>query len=586
MLRNDYLIKRKFNSYLVPGVLMIIAMQLGNIVDSILVSNIIDIDGMTAISLSLPVLYFTQIIGFAVAVGGAVTISVLLGKRQIKEASGVLSVCLIADVGISLIFTLITPFTASPLAHMLAQTPRLEELLLPYLYVFMMGTPVFNLSILISNVVTVDNCPKLGASCLVISNIVNLSLDWFFLTHTDMGMYGAALSTVIGYGIGCLVVIPYALSRKRMLTLKFKEGLKQIRMLWQIIKAGMSQASYLVMLILQYFVLNTFIQSTLGPDNTAIYSVCMNSVEIVRLFIEGIIGVIQTIGGVLFGEKDYYGIRRLVKRTMLFTAVVVAALMAVYIAFPDLILTIFSFNKAELYDIAALCVRLFSLSFIFFAANRITQVYYQTTLHTPLSTLDTVLQGFVFLLPLSILFIGSIGIIGVSVAAAMTEALTFAAVWCWRMIRQKRGRLPQKGFLMIPDKDSDCLCDITIKSTEEEAVEVSKTLIKCCQETGIPGETADIIGIAAEELAVNIARYGYKRTRPSYIDISLTKSDDKLLLRVRDDGVPFNPTEYAPDEADEFLMGGIEMIRRITSGLTYTRVLNMNNTVIEVETAA
>ena len=139
---------------------------------------------------------------------------------------------------------------------------------------------------------------------------------------------------------------------------------------------------------------------------------------------------------------------------------------------------------------------------------------------------------------------------------------------------------------MIPDKDSDCLCDITIKSTEEEAVEVSKTLIKCCQETGIPGETADIIGIAAEELAVNIARYGYKRTRPSYIDISLTKSDDKLLLRVRDDGVPFNPTEYAPDEADEFLMGGIEMIRRITSGLTYTRVLNMNNTVIEVETAA
>ena len=60
MQRNDYLIKRKFNSYLIPGVLMVMAMQLGNIVDSILVSGIIDIDGMTAISLSLPVLYFAQ----------------------------------------------------------------------------------------------------------------------------------------------------------------------------------------------------------------------------------------------------------------------------------------------------------------------------------------------------------------------------------------------------------------------------------------------------------------------------------------------------------------------------------------------
>ena len=60
MTRNDYLIKRKFNSYLVPGILMVIAMQLGNIVDSILVSMFIDIDGLTAISLSMPALCFMQ----------------------------------------------------------------------------------------------------------------------------------------------------------------------------------------------------------------------------------------------------------------------------------------------------------------------------------------------------------------------------------------------------------------------------------------------------------------------------------------------------------------------------------------------
>ena len=94
MRRNDYLIKRKFNSYLVPSVLMIMAMQLGNIVDGILVSAFIDIDGMTAISLSLPVIFFIQIFGFAIGVGGAVMISVQLGKRQIDDASATLSVSL------------------------------------------------------------------------------------------------------------------------------------------------------------------------------------------------------------------------------------------------------------------------------------------------------------------------------------------------------------------------------------------------------------------------------------------------------------------------------------------------------------
>lgn len=582
MRRNDYLIKRKFNSYLVPGVLMVMAMQLGNIVDSILVSSIIDIDGMTAISLSLPVLYFMQIIGFAFGVGGAVTISVMLGKRQIKQASGVFSACFIADLGLSLIFTAIAPFVASPLAGMLAYTPRLVQLLMPYIYINMLFAPLLNLAILISNVITIDNCPRLGAACFIVANIVNLGLDYYFLKYTGMGMYGAALSTAIGYGAGCLVLIPYMLSKRRMLKLKLKEGLCNLKKLWQVVKAGASQVSYLVMLILQYFVLNTFIQSTLGADNTAIYAVCMNSVDIVRLFIEGIIGVIQTIAGVLYGEKDYFGIRRLVKRTSSIVCVVVAALMAVFIVCPNLILTLFSFNKEGLYDVAALCVRLFSLTFIFFAANRITQVYYQTTLKTSLSTLNTALQGFVYLLPFSILFIGTIGMIGVSVAAVLTEALAFLTVFVCRVIGQRVGKFPKKGFLMIPEKDGDSLCDITIKSTKEEAVEVSKRLIHSCEENGISSETAGIIGVAAEELAVNIARYGYKKTNPSYIDINLSDTDGKLILRIRDNGVPFNPTEYTPEDDDEFLMSGLDMIRRITDKLTYTRVLNMNNTVIEV----
>ena len=583
MLRNDYLIKRKFNSYVVPGVLMIMASQLGNIVDSILVSSFIDIDGMTAISLSLPVLYFMQIIGFAIGVGCAVTISVMLGKRQIKEASGVFSVCIVADIGLSLIFTVIAPFAASPLAGMLAQTPRLEELLMPYIYVYMLLAPLINFCLLVSNVVTIDNCPKLGAACFIIANIVNLGLDYYFLKYTDLGMYGAALSTVLGYGVGNVVLIPYMLSKKRMLSVKLKEGLRQLGKIWSVIKAGASQMSYLLMLILQYFVLNTFIQSTLGADNTAIYSVCMNSVEIVRLCIEGVIGVIQTIAGVLYGEKDYFGIRRLVRRTVIIVGIVVIILTSFFIVFPNLILSLFSFNKPELYDNAILCVRLFSLSFAFFAANRIVQVYYQTILATSLATTDTVLQGFAYLLPFSIIFISSTGIIGVSIAAAVTEALAFFTVWGFRIWRQRRGKLPQKGFLMIPDADSDSLFDITIKSTEQEAVEVSRQLIKCCGENGVSGETAGIIGVAAEELAVNIARYGYKKSAPSYIDINLSRAEGKLLLRVRDDGVPFNPTEYAPSDGDEFLITGIEMIRRITSKLSYTRVLNMNNTVIKVE---
>ena len=586
MTRNDYLIKRKFNSYLVPGILMAIAMQLGNIVDSILVSMFIDIDGLTAISLSMPALCFMQMFGFVIGVGGAITISVKLGKRQMDEASGIFSVCVVAVAGVSLLFTALSFFITHPLTMLLASTAELQALLEPYLFIFICFIPSLNICLVLANIMTVDNNPKLGSASFIVANAVNLILDYIFLRYTDMGMTGAALSSIIGFGAGILLVIPYIFSKKRMLRFSLREGIKQIGSIAEVVKNGMPQASYFIMTILKYYILNAFIQKTLGADNMAIYAVCINSVNIVRLCIEGIIGVVQTIGGVLYGEKDYFGIRRLVRRTVIFCCAAVAALMAVFLIYPQLILTIFSFNKPELYDIALLCVRLFSFSFGFYAANRVVQVYYQTTLNTRLSTINTTLDGFVFLVPISMIFIGTIGVIGVSVATIVTEAMSFFGVCLYRIIQQKRGKLPQKGFLMIPETDGECLLDLTVGSTDEQAVEVSKQLLECCEKHNIPSEKSTVISVAAEELTANIARYGYKGNKPSYIDIRLSKVEDKLILRVRDDGVSFNPTEYSSEESNEFRLGGIELIRSVADKMSYTRVLNMNNTVIEVALGA
>ena len=41
MERNDYLIKKKFYAYLIPGVMMVAALQLGNLLDSVFVGNIL-----------------------------------------------------------------------------------------------------------------------------------------------------------------------------------------------------------------------------------------------------------------------------------------------------------------------------------------------------------------------------------------------------------------------------------------------------------------------------------------------------------------------------------------------------------------
>ena len=53
--RNNRLLNAKLNKYIVPGIMMSLALQLGNIVDTIFVSNLIGVEAMSAVTMSLPV---------------------------------------------------------------------------------------------------------------------------------------------------------------------------------------------------------------------------------------------------------------------------------------------------------------------------------------------------------------------------------------------------------------------------------------------------------------------------------------------------------------------------------------------------
>ncbi|MBP5470940.1 MAG: hypothetical protein J6Z11_17045, partial [Candidatus Riflebacteria bacterium] len=56
--------------------------------------------------------------------------------------------------------------------------------------------------------------------------------------------------------------------------------------------------------------------------------------------------------------------------------------------------------------------------------------------------------------------------------------------------------------------------------------------------------------------------------------------EDKLILRIRDNGIPFDPTTYQTEE-NEFDIHGIEVIKAIATKITYIRAIDLNNTVLE-----
>jgi Na+-driven multidrug efflux pump len=79
--RNEKLVRTKLLQYLAPAIMTNLALQVGNIVDTILVGNILGTNAMSAVQISGTILLAIQIPGWMLAVGGSIVVEIAWGRE-------------------------------------------------------------------------------------------------------------------------------------------------------------------------------------------------------------------------------------------------------------------------------------------------------------------------------------------------------------------------------------------------------------------------------------------------------------------------------------------------------------------------
>lgn len=576
--RNEKLIKTKLWQYLLPSIMLTAALQIGNIVDTMLVGNILGTNAMSAVKIGMTIDNIMEIPGYVLGVGGSVAAGILLGKRDRCKANKVFSSTLIISLICGFIFAVLSPF--SPLlASMLTGGNSLTDDASSFIFVTLLGAPVISLALQFINYVAVDNNPTVASAYVISANIINLVCDYFILKFTPIGTAGAALSTVLGYGIAMIVLLVYLRSQKRMLTFTnpFRDTKSAIKLA---VSTGIPTLLYMIFLTIKDLGLNTMIVHTIGNDAMAVYTVCTNVILLVELLVGGIIGTIASIGGVIYGEKDYFGIRSLAKNVIVYCYSVLAVLLLVLFVFTKYIVAMFGITSGELLDISVASLRIFVLCLPFYLLNKFMTTYYQSTEKTKLSGIITSLQTCVAILPIAFLLVFTAKAVGLNMLNALmlsfvaSELITILIAFVYRKIKFRH-----QGFLLLPDDESNECLDVSINKSIEEAEKIPREIIGFCKSRGIDSNKANLVAVAAEEMVINIIRYGGKKAET--VDVKLSITDDSLILCTRDNGIPFDPTDYTVD-SDEFEIHGIEVIKNITDKIQYMRVLDLNNTVVEV----
>jgi anti-sigma regulatory factor (Ser/Thr protein kinase) len=125
--------------------------------------------------------------------------------------------------------------------------------------------------------------------------------------------------------------------------------------------------------------------------------------------------------------------------------------------------------------------------------------------------------------------------------------------------------------------------DVSLDNNIKNASVISSELTKFAKEHGVEERESQVVGLAAEEIVNNIITYGYKHNGRNWIDVGLKRVNDTLILRIRDDGLPFDPTKYEFDNNENYSTSGIQLISKLTDKMTYMRVLSLNNTIFEIK---
>lgn len=554
---------------------MIFAMQFSSLLDGILIGNLISGEALTATSLVMPVLYIIQAPGFALGVGGSIVVANKLGKRDIEGAKKTFSISIILGVGISILFAAISFFASAPLAKLFGEASY--ELSYPYIYMYLLTDPIITLALLLGSFMAVDNNPKLSSIFFIISNVAKVGLEFIFIKLFNWGMYGAALSTGAGFVVAFVALPFYIKNDKRMLGLTFKvKGTK----IFEIIKSSSTSGLNLILTAIQMLIVNIFLGKLVtNPVDLLAFGLIANIVFVFDLFCGGILNVIPNIVGIFYGEKDYYSLRSVTRKIFWINIIVAAVITAVIAALPNVYSFIFGYTEQTDMSYIAFLIRIYLISLLPSEISKFSMNYYPSIDKNLPSLITVFLREAVLVLPLTLVLLFTNGVLGYSIAYAITEVATVLITYIFILIYNKKKNT--YSIFMFERGDAESF-DTSLDNNIDNASIVSEQLTNYARSIGVAERESQIVGLAAEEIVGNIITYGYKHKHKNYIDISLKKINDVLLLRIRDDGMPFDPTKYEFDNDESYSTSGIQLISKLTDKMTYMRVLSLNNTIFEI----
>lgn len=327
-----------------PAMLGQLTTLIYNLADIFFVSLTKEPAMIAAVTLCAPILLIIMSIACVFGMGGSSVIARLLGEEKKKESGTTMNFCVYAMAIAGIVVLVLGLVFLRPLAKISGANTDNIAYTCDYLKWIFLGAPFIMMANGFVHLFRSVGMIKEGTIGLILGNVINMVLDYVFISIFRWGTAGAALATSSGfvcatiYYILCMIcedrkgnqLVPWTPKR-------FSPNGDMIR---NVVRIGIPGALITVLMSVSNIVLNNYI-GIYGSDAVASYGIAYKLDMIPILLSVGLSQGVAPLVGYCYGGNKEKRMSDIVKRTTLYGVLMGGVFTAVFVLFGKPLASIF-----------------------------------------------------------------------------------------------------------------------------------------------------------------------------------------------------------------------------------------------------
>ena len=534
--RTGILIKRKYMEFFVPTVLTAMANSIAMLVDSTIVNLTLGTDAFAAVNLMSPIIQLYVAISILFGMSAATLIAKFKGEdgTDINKSGAAFTTSVIMLLLTSILIMVLQFAFIDNISGLLTKDKNILSLLKLYYIPMIAGTPITLMMTSGVYIIRTEGRPRFASFIIIVSNAVNLVLDLVLILVFKLGVIGASIATVAGNSIGLLMFLSHFKRIDNTLHFSFRmisDGKAFFNNVKELLAYGVSGCTGALLITIKMFFLNSIVQKYGGAKALVAFSVVSLCQIFDSAFVAGACQTMVPISSMLFGEKDYYGIKTVFMQAFKILMISTLTIMILMEIFASSIALAYNMTDYESLKIGTEAIRICALMFPADAIVFLWLYYYISLGKNKISTSISFLNGVGFIIPLGIILPKIMGLSGVWTALALSQYFALLYVIITAIIINKKENRKTTDFFGCSESREIFAFSLNNEDWSDKMFDELKITVACKNGAESPNSSFDdayMMELSKCLYTINSASLE-KRRRSKNTDVRICK--DMIIIK-------------------------------------------------------